>query len=153
MNKFKGLPHRQEIIYSGKKIICVNDSKATSFDACLQSLSSYNKIYWIVGGLPKERDSFNLKNVSKNITKAYIIGKKCSFFAKQLKNIIPISLSYNLRNAVDNIFRDLKKDNNIKSTILLSPAGASFDQFENFEDRGKHFKILIKKLIKRLSNV
>jgi len=39
LNKFKGLPHRQEIVFSDKKLVCVNDSKATSFDACLQSLS------------------------------------------------------------------------------------------------------------------
>ena len=47
VNKFRGLPHRQEVIFSNKRLLCVNDSKATSFDACLQSLSNYNKIYWI----------------------------------------------------------------------------------------------------------
>ncbi len=47
LNEFKGLPHHQEVIFSNKKLLCVNDSKATSFDACLQSLSNYNEIYWI----------------------------------------------------------------------------------------------------------
>ena len=55
---FKGLPHRQELIFSSKRMICINDSKATSFDACKQSLSNYNNIYWIVGGLPKSKDKF-----------------------------------------------------------------------------------------------
>ena len=80
LNKFKGLPHRQEIIFSSKKLLCVNDSKATSFDASLQSLLNYNKIYWIVGGLPKYQDHFNLKKVKEKVIKAYIVGKKTSFF-------------------------------------------------------------------------
>ena len=58
INNFKGLPHRQEIIFSNKKVICINDSKATSFDAALQSLTNYKKIYWILGGLPKAKDKF-----------------------------------------------------------------------------------------------
>ena len=75
LNKFKGLPHRQEIIFSNKKLVCVNDSKATSFDACLQSLSNYNKIYWIVGGLPKYRDHFYLKKVKKKLLKHTLLEK------------------------------------------------------------------------------
>ena len=87
LNKFRGLPHRQEIVFSDRKLVCINDSKATSFDACLQSLSNYNQIYWIVGGLPKHQDHFYLKNVKKRIVKAYIIGKNISFFKNKLKKI------------------------------------------------------------------
>ena len=65
VNRFRGLPHRQETILSNKRLLCINDSKATSFDASLQSLSNYNEIYWIVGGLPKYQDYFNLKKVKK----------------------------------------------------------------------------------------
>ena len=60
VNKYKNLPHRQEVVFSRKKILCINDSKATSFDASLQALLNYNKIYWIVGGLPKFKDKFFL---------------------------------------------------------------------------------------------
>ena len=150
LNKFRGLPHRQEIIFSNKKLLCINDSKATSFDACLQSLSNYNKIYWIVGGLPKLHDHFNLKNVSKRIIKVYIIGKSTSFFSKQLRKKIPYTISYNVKNAVQNIFDDIKKRNeDRKCTILFSPAAASFDQFTNFENRGDHFiNLAIKKFKK-----
>ena len=153
LNKFRGLPHRQEIIFSNKKFLCINDSKATSFDACLQSLSNYDKIYWIVGGLPKHQDHFNLKNVEKKIVRAYIIGKKPSFFAKQIRNNIPYTISRNLLNAVNNIYKDIKFIRNSKSTILLSPAAASFDQFSNFENRGNYFKNLIIKKFKRKLNV
>ena len=153
INKFKGLPHRQEKIYTGKKIVCINDSKATSFDACLQSLSNYNQIYWIVGGLPKHQDYFYLKNVRKKIVKAYIIGKNISFFRKQIGKSIPFTVSNTMRYAVKNIYKDLKSNQNLKKTILLSPAAASFDQFSNFENRGNYFKNLIIKKFKQRLNV
>ena len=150
LNKFKGLPHRQEIVFSGKKLLCINDSKATSFDACLQSLLNYNEIYWIVGGLPKYQDHFYLKNVKKKIVKAYIIGKDISFFKKQIGKSIPFTVSNTMRHAVKNIYKDFKYNQNLKKTILLSPAAASFDQFRNFENRGNYFKnLIIKKFKKR----
>ena len=150
LNSFKGLPHRQEIVFSNKKNICINDSKATSFDASLQSLKNYNKIYWIVGGLSKYKDHFNLNEVSKNIIKAYIIGKETNFFSKQLKNKIPYTTSYNLKNAINNIYDDINRNNQEYFTILFSPAAASYDQFNNFEDRGLYFKNLIKKKMKKI---
>jgi len=149
VNKFKGLPHRQETVFSNKKLLCVNDSKATSFDASLQSLLNYNKIYWIVGGLPKYQDHFDLKKVSKNIVKAYIIGKNTSFFKNKIKNNIKYKISKNIKNAVKDIYKDLKLNKNLKNTILLSPASASFDQFKNFENRGDYFKNLITKQFKK----
>ena len=152
LNKFKGLPHRQEIIFSNKKLLCINDSKATSFDASLQSLSNYNNIYWIVGGLPKYQDYFYLKNVKKKIVKAYVVGKNTSFFKKQIRNDIPYIISKNIRNAINNIYKDLELNENSKKTILLSPAAASYDQFNNFEDRGGYFKNLIIKKFKRRLN-
>jgi len=148
LNEFKGLPHRQEIVFSKKRLLCINDSKATSFDACLQSLSNYNKIYWIVGGFPKYQDHFYLKNVKERIVKAYIVGKNTLFFKKQIGKNIPFSISNNIKNAVNNIHKDLKFAKNSKKTILLSPAAASFDQFENFEKRGDYFKKLIIKKFK-----
>jgi len=153
LNKFKGLPHRQEIVFSNRKLLCINDSKATSFDACLQSLSNYNQIYWIVGGLPKHQDHFYLKNVKKKIVKAYIIGKNISFFRKQIRKSISFTVSKNMQNAVNNIYKDIKSNNNLKKTILLSPAAASFDQFSNFENRGNYFKNLIIRKFKQRLNV
>tara|TARA_Y100000590_G_scaffold452093_1_gene594599 strand:- start:444 stop:1757 length:1314 start_codon:yes stop_codon:yes gene_type:complete len=145
VNKFKGLPHRQEVIFLRKKILCINDSKATSFDASLQSLLNYNKIYWIVGGLPKYKDYFYLKNVKKKIIKTYIIGKNTNFFKKQIKGIIKYKVSNTVKNAVNQIYKDLKFLKNKEATILFSPAAASFDQFDNFEKRGIFFKSLVTK--------
>ena len=153
LNKFKGLPHRQETVFSNKNLLCINDSKATSFDACLQSLSNYKQIYWIVGGLPKYKDHFYLKKVKKRIVKAYIIGKNILFFKKQIGKSVPFSVSNNMQNAVNNIYKDLKSSKYSRQTILLSPAAASFDQFNNFENRGNYFKNLITKKFKKRLNV
>jgi len=149
LNEFKGLPHRQEVIFSNKKLLCINDSKATSFDACLQSLLNYNKIYWIVGGIPKYQDNFYLKKVRKKIIKAYIVGKNVSFFKKQIGKNIPYIVSKNIKNAVNSVYKDARLNENSKKTILLSPAAASFDQFSNFENRGTYFKNLIIKKFKK----
>ena len=148
INKFKGLPHRQEIVFSNKNLLCINDSKATSFDASLQSLSNYNKIYWIVGGLPKAQDYFDLKKVKNKIVKAYIIGKQIAFFKKQIKSDVSYTVSKNIKEAINDIYKDLKIHQNIKNTILLSPAAASFDQFTNFEKRGSYFRNCITKKFK-----
>jgi len=149
LNQFKGLPHRQEIIFSNKRLLCINDSKATSFDAAFQSLSNYNNIYWILGGIPKYQDNFKLLNFKKKILKAYIIGKHSSFFEKKIKKHVPYTVSHNIKNALKSINEDLKFRKKIKSTILLSPAAASFDQFNNFENRGLYFKKLIFKNVKQ----
>ena len=149
LNKFKGLPHRQERLSLNSKIICVNDSKATNFESSLQSLKSYENIFWIVGGLPKKGDKFFLNKFKQNIIKAYIIGKSTFFFKKQLRKKINFIVVYNLKNAVLKVTKDLKQINSTnnltknKYTILFSPAAASFDQFTNFEDRGKKFKELV----------
>jgi len=153
LKKFKGLPHRQEIVFSNRNLLCINDSKATSFDACFQSLSNYNQIYWIVGGLPKYKDYFYLNSVRKKIVKAYIIGKNIPFFKKQIRKKIPFTVSKNIHNAVNDIYKDIKSKKNLKKTILFSPAAASFDQFANFENRGNYFKNLIIKKFKQELNV
>ena len=150
INNFKGLEHRQEVVFSNKKILCINDSKATSFDASKQALSNYNNIYWIVGGLPKYLDYFKLKKFKKKIVKAYIVGKNVSFFKKQIKGQIPYKISKSISIALNNINKDLKLNKGSKITILFSPAAASFDQFKNFHNRGIYFKKLANKKFKRI---
>jgi UDP-N-acetylmuramoylalanine--D-glutamate ligase len=145
VNSFKGLEHRHEIFYQNKKMKFINDSKATSFEATKNALKNNKNIYWILGGLPKKNDIFNLKKLKKKIIKAYIIGKNTTFFEKQIKGKIPYIVSKNLKNVINHISRDIKFFKKTNSTILLSPAAASYDQFRNFEERGTKFKKLIKK--------
>jgi UDP-N-acetylmuramoylalanine--D-glutamate ligase len=143
MRTFIGLPHRYEIFLKRKNVVFINDSKATSFEAAKYALSSSKNIYWILGGLPKKNDKIILKEIKENITKAYIIGNNISFFKKQIKNKINFYTSKNLKNSVIKIMKDIKLSNKT-STILLSPAAASYDQFLNFEKRGEEFKKLSK---------
>jgi UDP-N-acetylmuramoylalanine--D-glutamate ligase len=142
MSSFLGLPHRYEIFFRKKNITFINDSKATSFQATKFALASSKNIYWILGGLPKYKDKLDLKYVKNNIIKSYIIGKNINFFKKQLKNKVKFSVTKNLRNAIIRALKDVKLLQKINNTILLSPGAASFDQFENFENRGNEFKKL-----------
>ena len=142
MSSFVGLPHRYEIFFKRKGITFINDSKATSLQATKFALSSSKNIYWILGGLPKDKDKIDLKYIKNNIIKSYIIGKNIIFFKKQLQNKVQFSVTKNLKNAIISALKDIKLLKKINNTILLSPGAASFDQFENFENRGNEFKKL-----------
>ena len=142
MSSFVGLPHRYEIFFKRKGITFINDSKATSLQATKFALSSSKNIYWILGGLPKDKDKIDLKYIKNNIIKSYIIGKNIIFFKKQLQNKVQFSVTKNLKNAIISALKDIKLLKKINNTILLSPGAASFDQFKNFENRGNEFKKL-----------
>ncbi len=145
MKSFKGLPHRFEIFFKKNNITFINDSKATSFKATQSALSSFKNIYWILGGLPKKGDKIKISKLKKNIIKCYLIGKNIYFFKKQIKGKLAFSVTKNLKNSVIQILKDVKSQKNINKHVLLSPAAASFDQFPNFEIRGKEFKRICKK--------
>ena len=144
MNTFVGLAHRYEIFLKKKNITFINDSKATSFEACKSALASSKNIYWILGGLPKYKDKIDLKLIKNNIIKSYIIGTNINYFSTQLKNKINFSVTRNLKRSIIRALSDIKSSEKIDSTILLSPGAASFDQFKNFESRGNEFKRLCK---------
>ena len=145
VNSFVGLKYRQQIIFKKKEINVINDSKSTSFSSSINLLKSYKNIYWLVGGIPKKGDQFNLeKKYFKNI-KAYIFSKKKNFFIKKFRNKIYFQTFNSLEKNLKKILEDIKKNKITNPTVLFSPAGASFDQFDNFEDRGKYFSKLIKK--------
>ena len=144
LNLFKGLKFRKQIVLSTKNLKIINDSKSTSFSSSNGLLSTYKNIYWIVGGMFKKGDKFILeKKYHKNVN-AYIIGLNKDYFINQFKSKIKSKYLKNLKNAILAIKKDIKKDLKEK-IILFSPAAASFDQFKNFEDRGRHFNSLIKK--------
>ena len=75
LKSFKGLSHRHEIFYKKNNKIFINDSKSTSFEASKYAIKNNKNIFWIVGGLPKAGDKFQLGKIKKNIIKTYIIGK------------------------------------------------------------------------------
>ena len=146
VNNFKGLNFRQQIILNNNDLIIINDSKSTSFSSSINLLKSYTNIFWLVGGIPKKGDVFALpKKYYKNI-KVYIYGNNIIFFKKLFTKKLCHQSFKNLEDAVKKICFDINKENDRKICILFSPAAASFDQFKNFEDRGKYFNKLIKKI-------
>ncbi len=144
LKSFTGLPHRYEIFLKKKNCTFINDSKATSFQSTKFALNNTKNVFWIVGGLPKKNDKIQLKNLSKNIVKSYIIGKSINFFKKQIQKNTPYYVAKNLKNSLIQILKDIKFMKREKNTILFSPASASYDQYLNFEKRGEDFKRLCK---------
>ena len=146
VNSFKQLNFRQQILYKNKKLLIINDSKSTSFSSSINLLESYKNIYWLVGGRFKKGDIFVLnKKYYKNIY-AYIFGKRKKFFVKNLINKIKYKTFDNIKRALVEIIIDAKKNNLSPVNIIFSPSAASFDQFSNFEERGKNFNYLVRKL-------
>jgi len=154
INNFKGLKYRQQIIYHSKKLTLINDSKATSYSSSINILKSLKKVFWIVGGIPKFGDQFFMTKKDCINFKVYIYGKNRNYFIKQLKNKMDYQSFNYLKDALKKIIFDIKNEKkNEHKTILFSPSAASFDSFKNFEDRGKKFNILVKKLnLKKLIN-
>ena len=147
LNNFKGLKYRQQIIFDNKNLTIINDSKSTSFASSESILKNFNDIYWILGGIPKKGDKFKLSKKKCRNFKVFIFGNYHKQFNRILRNKIKIKKLKNLKETLKKIFFEIKKQKIKKNTIFFSPAGASFDSFKNFEDRGKYFDQLIKKFV------
>jgi len=144
---YSGLKYRMEVIGYHKNICFVNDSKATNAEAAREAIISCDNIYWILGGLEKDDGINQIKNSFKNIKKAYLIGSSIKSFSKTLlEKDIDYEICVTLDVAIKNSIFDALK-NNFKSTILFSPACASYDQFKNYEERGGAFNRYIKDYI------
>ena len=147
LNNFKGLDYRQQIIFNNKDLTIINDSKSTSFASSENILKNNDNIYWILGGIPKKGDKLKLSKKECKNFKAYLFGKYHKQFKKIIGNKIKLKKFKNLKEILNEVFSDIKKQKVKKKTIFFSPAGASFDSFKNFEDRGNYFNQLIKKFI------
>ncbi|MEM7462012.1 MAG: cyanophycin synthetase, partial [Pseudomonadota bacterium] len=137
---FPGLTHRMEPVRQLGNTTFVNDSKATNADAAAMALASFDRIYWIAGGLAKEDGIEQLRPFFDRIAKAYLVGEAAPQFAATLGNIVPYEISGTVEAAVARAAQDSAADDYEGSTVLLSPACASFDQFANFERRGDAFR-------------
>ncbi|NML73154.1 UDP-N-acetylmuramoyl-L-alanine--D-glutamate ligase [Rhizobium sp. S-51] len=135
---FAGLKHRMQPVGRRGNVVFVNDSKATNAEAAAPALSSYDRIYWIAGGLPKEGGISSLGPLFPRIAKAYLIGEAASAFAATLGNAVPYEISGTLAQAVIHAATDAATENS-PVAVMLSPACASFDQYKNFEVRGDAF--------------
>ena len=136
---FPGLKHRMQPVGRKGDTLFVNDSKATNADAAAPALSSFERIYWIAGGVPKEGGIASLGSFFPKIAKAYLIGEAAPAFAATLGDAVAHEMSGTLEKAVADAAADAEKDSGGPVAVLLSPACASFDQYKNFEVRGDAF--------------
>ncbi len=145
IKSYKGLKYRQQIVYKKKDLTIINDSKSTSFSSSIGLLKANPNIYWLLGGIYKKGDNLNLSKKYFSKIRAFIYGKDKRFFNKKLKGKIEYKNFDYLKDALKEIFINIKKEKFPNNTILFSPSAASFDSFKNFEERGLYFNKLIKK--------
>ncbi|MBT3330858.1 MAG: UDP-N-acetylmuramoyl-L-alanine--D-glutamate ligase, partial [Rhodospirillaceae bacterium] len=137
---FAGLPHRMEVVARHGDILFVNDSKATNAEAAAHALAAYDDIYWIAGGIAKQGGIATLAPLFSNLSKAYLIGEAAASFADSLDGSVSHVISGDMATAVHGAYEDAQASGG--GVILLSPACASFDQFDSFEARGDQFRAL-----------
>ncbi len=140
LESFPGLAHRMEQVGRKGHVLFINDSKATNADAAAPALSSFPRIYWIAGGLPKQGGIEPLRGLFPRVAKAYLIGEAAPAFSATLGEAVPYEISGTLGAAVEHAARDAAMGADDEAVVLLSPACASFDQFRNFELRGEAFR-------------
>ncbi len=144
LSSFVGVEHRLELVRILNGISFVNDSKATNVDSVWYALSSFNSpIRLILGGKDKGNDYSKIKElVSNNVRKIYAIGSSSDIVFNFFQGIVETEKMDSLESVVNAAIKDAEEG----EVVLLSPACASFDMFENYEERGKIFKKLVMKL-------
>ena len=145
MADFKGVEHRLERFLKVHGIEFINDSKATNINSTWYALESMSQpTVWIVGGIDKGNDYGQLTELVKKKVKAIVcLGKDNSKIMEAFRHIvIDMVETQSMEDAVRSAYYLARNGD----TVLLSPACASFDLFENYEDRGYQFKNAVKEL-------
>ena len=135
---FKGLSHRLELIYKDSNLEFINDSKSTNLVSCKVALNCFKNIIWIAGGIRKKDELSYLDDSISSIKAAYFIGESAGEFVSYFRNSFYCKNTVNIKYALIEAINYSKKLKG-HSTILFSPACASYDQFKNYEERGKIF--------------
>ncbi len=145
LSNFQGVEHRLEKVLKIQNVQYINDSKATNVNATFFALDSMNApTVWIVGGVDKGNDYNELMSLVREKVKAIIcLGVDNKKIINVFGDVVDIMIEVNsMEDAVKMAQRLSAKGD----TVLLSPACASFDLFENYEDRGNQFKQAVKHL-------
>ena len=147
IKSFAGVEHRLEFVAEINGVRYYNDSKATNVDATLKALDSFpGRVLIILGGKDKDSDYTQLRTaLLEKAILALLIGAAAEKIESQIEGSVAIRRSGTIENAVDTAFHSAHAGD----VVLLSPACASFDQFQNFEHRGRVFKELVHQLEKR----
>ena len=133
------MPHRVEYVGKINNVHFYNDSKATNVSATCSALESFNKVFLIAGGSSKGANFNSFIKYTKKIYEAYLIGETAYELKLVLEKFCKSFICNDLEEAVKKSYHKSIISNK-KYPILLSPACASFDQYQNYERRGKHLK-------------
>lgn len=145
LSNFQGVEHRLEKVLKIANVQYINDSKATNVNATFFALDSMTTpTIWIVGGVDKGNDYSELMPLVREKVKAIIcLGIDNKKIIDAFVDVVDIMVEVdNMRDAVQTAKHMAEKGD----TVLLSPACASFDLFQNYEDRGKQFKVAVQNL-------
>lgn len=145
IQSFQGAPHRLEKVLKINHVEYINDSKATNVNATFYALDGIKKpIVWIVGGVDKGNDYAELMPLVREKVKAIVcLGMDNTKLKDAFGNVIDLMVeTYSMEEAVKVAYKIAERGD----AVLLSPACASFDLFENYEDRGNQFKNAVKNL-------
>lgn len=145
LNTFPGLPHRMEEVGRVGNTLFVNDSKATNADSAAKALLSFDRVHWILGGVPKAGGIEALAPLFDRVERAYLIGDAADAFTATLRGRVLSRRCGTLDRAVAAAAADARQAPG-NAVVLFSPACASFDQFRNFEARGDAFRALVSAL-------
>ena len=138
LRTFPGVPHRLELVAEVEGVAYVNDSKATNVAAALRALATYadKRVHLILGGSSKGEDFAPLAAaIGPNVQGIHLIGDEAARLEKTLGGYRDETLAHAVVHAAE-----LTRPGDV---VLLSPASASYDQFENFEQRGEAFRHLV----------
>jgi UDP-N-acetylmuramoylalanine--D-glutamate ligase len=145
LHAFAGLPHRSQIVAEAAGVTFVNDSKATNVDAAARALQAFDRIRWICGGLEKEGGFDLMRPHYGRVARAYVIGREAAAFALHLGTGVEAEVCGTMEVAVARAAAEAQPGD----TVLLAPAAASFDQYDNFERRGEHFAAEVARVLGR----
>jgi len=142
---FKAVEHRLEFVAEVRGVAFYNDSKATNVDATKKALEAFpGGVHLILGGKDKNSDYTELSDLLRERCKVvYTIGSAAEKIERHLAGVVKIVSAGTLDAAV----RTAAQDAVAGDVVLLAPACSSFDQFENYEQRGRVFKDLVKQLV------
>jgi len=138
LSSFQNAPHRMEKIISIDGVQYINDSKATNVESTYYALDTYKSIIWIAGGIDKGNDYGRIKSLVRKKVKALIcLGVDNDKLTENFDGLVPL---IEQTTSMENTVKFAEEISTSGDTVLLSPACASFDLFNNYEERGETFK-------------
>lgn len=146
IKKFEGLPHRCQWVGRHKGVTFINDSKSTNPGACITAVQGLvpeipNKIVLLLGGEDKQADFYVLREIIQaHVRTVVVFGADATKIKATIQDIVDVRPA----NTLDDAFDIAVNMAHTGDVVLLSPACASFDQFPNYQARGKHFEDRVK---------